>query len=90
MKFQMGFKPTSDISTDLYLEIKGFFLFSFEKFSCSLGWSYTHYNAKDDLEYPIVLSLLPECWGFRHEPENHVQFYAFVQCYGLNPGPCMC
>lgn len=47
MKLQMGFTKTSAISADLVLETEGV-PFSFEEFSCSLGWPYVHYKAEDD------------------------------------------
>lgn len=51
MKLQMGFTKISAISADLVLETEGFLFFSFEKFSCSLGWPYVHYKAEYD-PYP--------------------------------------
>lgn len=53
MKFQMGFKKVFVTSTDLFWRLRTFF--SFETFSCSLGWAYIHYKGEGDLEHLIVL-----------------------------------
>jgi hypothetical protein len=38
----------------------------------------TCYVGKDDLEFPILLTLPPECWDFRGALSCPVDFYLFI------------